>query len=186
MPDILEDNLTLEEANRLEIYYINYFHSADDKYGYNIAFGGSNSLMAEESKMIISQKAKERYKIPSNNPMFGKRHSVKCIKKMSEAKLGDKNPMYGTTWNDNQKSAIRHGWVYEWTDERRLQASKRFKNISKNWRKRVFCIEDDLIFESVTDAANYYSVSKGTLSGHLHGRQKSCAGKHFKVIAVGV
>lgn len=185
-PDILADDLTLDEANRLETFYINFFDSTNDLNGYNIAFGGDNKEFSEESKLIISKKAKERYINPENNPMYGKKHSELSIHKMRDAKLGDKNPMFGTKWNDTQKNTVRHGWTYEWTDERRKNASDKFKKTAMAWTKKVRCIEDDICFDSAQDAAKHYGVSKSTLSGHLNGYQKSCAGKHFEVIQVGV
>lgn len=39
---ILEDGLTAQEANIREQYWINYFQSNNDKYGYNICSGGNN------------------------------------------------------------------------------------------------------------------------------------------------
>lgn len=186
IPEIIEDNLSLEEANRLEKYYINLFNSTDDKYGYNLALGGDNKEMLPESKKIISEKAKERYTNKENNPMFGKKHSREAIAKMSAKKTGEANPMYGTTWTDKQRAAIRKGWTYEWTPERRELASKRQKEIAKNWSKRVLCVEDNLEFNSISSAANHYGVNKSTLSSHLHGAQKSCAGRHFKEIGIGV
>jgi len=50
--------------------------------------------------------------------------------------------------------------------------------------KAVECIEDRQSFKSVTAAAEAYGVTKATLNGHLKGRQKTCAGKHFKYIDV--
>jgi len=42
--------LTLEEANYWEEYYIKIFKSTDDRYGYNISYGGSNRVVSDETK----------------------------------------------------------------------------------------------------------------------------------------
>lgn len=42
--EILRDNLTVEEANNLEKYYIKYYRSNDKRYGYNILEGGETKL----------------------------------------------------------------------------------------------------------------------------------------------
>ena len=179
--EILIDGLSLEEANNKEEEYIRLYNSTGEN-GYNLALGGNNTEMSAESKSIISEKAKLRYRDPSQNPMYGKKHSSESIQLMSQIKSGTSNPMYGSRWNANQRSAVRHGWTYEWTVERRAKQSSRSKILANKWSRHVLCVEDNRIFETITDAANEYGVSKGTLSNHLHGRQKTCAGKHFQFI----
>lgn len=61
--EIIYDNLTTEQANDLEIELINFYKSCDDKYGYNIREGGSNSPCAEITKHRISESNKGRRKI---------------------------------------------------------------------------------------------------------------------------
>lgn len=46
--------------------------------------------------------------------------------------------------------------------------------------RRVICIETGEIFESVHAAATAINRSKITMSQHLRGLTKTCAGKHFK------
>lgn len=82
---ILEDELSLEEANQKEQYYIDFFHSTDSKFGYNIMKGGRNSLKTEEHKKKISQ---------SN---IGK-----------HPHQGEQNPMYGRHFSQKSKDKIRN------------------------------------------------------------------------------
>lgn len=185
IPEILEDGLTVEEANQAEIKYIKQYRSLDDKYGYNICVGGNNSPLSENAKRIISQKAKERLKNPENNPMYGRKHSDNALEKMSSVKRGKLNPMYGKKLTAEHKEKIRKnckGWVYEWTPERRHKAAVRSRINAEKWTKQVLCIEDNIMFDSITTASKYYHVSKSTLSGHINGHQKSCANRHFKII----
>lgn len=111
--DILKERL-----NELEIYYIKKFNSFNDGYNSTEGgFSGrlseetkhkiSESLKGrpmsqltyqklcltgyahtDESKQKISKKAKERYKDPSNHPMFGRHHSEESKKKNSESRKG--------------------------------------------------------------------------------------------------
>ena len=53
----------------------------------------------DQSKSKISNKAKERLKVKSNNPMFGKTHSIEAREKMSKANKGK-------TISEYQKSRI--------------------------------------------------------------------------------
>lgn len=140
--------------------------------------------MPEESKNIISQKAKERYKDKTANPMYGKTHSAEAIKKQSECKKGSKNPMFGTKWTDRQKELCgTRGKKLNLTEEQRQVIRERTKIIGKTTGlKPVKCIEDDSVYPSVTEAASAYGVAISTLSGHLNKCQKSCRGKHFEYL----
>ena len=78
--EILEENLTIEEANIKEEYYINEYNSLAPN-GYNLHTGGLNHS--------ISEITRERLRIASsgeNNPNFGKQHSEE-----TKAKIGLKS-----------------------------------------------------------------------------------------------
>lgn len=154
--DILATVLTLEEANMVEMDMIERQKSRNPKYGYNIALGGDNKEMSDETKALISQKAKSRMANKTNNPMYGKK------------------------WTQEQyEKCYRGGFTYEWTPERRKVMSDRMLVTSEKWKKRVKCVEDNLSFNSLTDAAKHYGVNVSTLCGHLKGYQHTCKGKHF-------
>lgn len=186
--DILEEVETVEMANEKEKYYISLYNSTNPDIGYNITSGGWNCEMSEEIKRVISDKAKERYKHPENNPMYGKKHSEESLEKMREKKRGSNNPMYGKQLSEESKKKISQSHIGKkidnsyWTDEYREQHSKRTKESAKQWSKKILCIEDNIVFNSITETAKYYGVSVSTLSGHLHKRQHICAGKHFKFV----
>ena len=186
--EILKDGLSQEEANYWECYYISFYESRNQDKGYNIMVGGDNKIMPKEFCDKISLLAKERYKDPTKNPMYGKHHSSDSLKLMSEIKKGKNNPMYGKHLSDESKAKISNSNKGKtashkiWTDEDRLNASIRFREIAKAWTRKVLCVEDNKTFDSVLEASKYYGVAKGTLSGHLHGSQKTCKGKHFQFI----
>lgn len=187
--EIIKDNLSCEEANYWEEYFISYFDSTNPEIGYNLSLGGNNKTMSEETKKKISEKAVARYTDPTKNPMFGKKHSDESIKLMSELKSGKNNPMYGKTLSEESRSKIsennkgKHFHDKEWTDEDRKNASVKFKELAKQWSKKVRCVEDNIIFDTITLAADYYGVKKATLSGHLNGRQHTCKDKHFEFVS---
>lgn len=191
IPEILEDGLSLDKANIREEYYISLFNSTDPNIGYNIRLGGQNSDLSDETKNIISAKAKERYKDKTKNPMFGKTHSIESIKKMRELKVGKNNPMFDKILSiesrklisEHHKGANNPIHNHNFTEIERTQMSKRFSEYAKEWSKKVICIEDNLTFDTITSAADYYGVKKSTLSGHLNGRQHTCKNKHFKFVS---
>lgn len=185
VPSVIEVVDTAEEANIKEQYYIAIYHSTDPECGYNIAPGGLSHEMADESRAIISKKAKERYKDPTANPMYGKKHSEKSLQLQRECKLGEKNPMYGTTWNESQRLRCgNRGKHLNLTDEQRAAQRARSRQVGlTTGLKPVRCIEDETEFPTVTAAADAYGVNVATLSGHLHGRQKTCRSKHFEYVS---
>lgn len=183
-PTVLEVVETIDEANRREQFYINEYCSTNDKYGYNIALGGDNKIMSEESKRLISDRARERYKDPTANPMFGKKHSDETRKKQSECKKGERNPMFGKKWTETQKLKCgTKGKRLNLTDYQREAQRRRSKVVGlTTGLKKVLCVEDNKSFKSLTEAAKFYNIAVSTLSGALHGYQHTCAGKHFKFV----
>lgn len=186
-PEIIVDGLTQEEADILEEYFIKQYNSTDRSIGYNISFGGNNNVMPDESKEIISKKAIERYKDKTKNPMYGKKHSETSLKKMSQKKVGKNNPMYGKHLSEESKqkqkeTRIKNGTNtgHIWTLEERQVKSIQQKELCKKYiNKKVYCIEDDLHFDSITEAAKFYNVGVSTLAACLRGRQKTCRKRHF-------
>lgn len=116
--------------------------------------------------------------------MYGKRHSPEVIEKMRGKKVGELNPMYGTSWTLTQREKCgSKQWYYEQSQEYKDAWAERARNTHHEGpKKRVKCAEDGLCFDAVTSAAKYYGVSVSTLSGHLHGNCHTCAGKHFSFI----
>lgn len=182
--EILEDGLTLEEANERERFYIQEYNSTDDRYGYNIDIGGRQEKMSDETKAIISRNAKQRYQDPTNNPMYGKTHSEETKALMSECKRGALNPMYGKKWTDKQREMCgTRGKKLNISPERLFEMSRWAVELGRRNAKQIRCIEDDLLFSSLGKAAEYYSVNPATLCGQLNGRQKTCRGKHFEYVS---
>lgn len=184
IPEILETVKTVNEANEREIYYINLDNSTDERYGYNLAYGGNNKEMLPETKAIISGKAKERYVDRTKNPMYGKKYSEATREKQSAKKRGENNPMLGSVWTDTQRAnSGTRGKHLNISDEHRSMLSENAKRVGETVGLRpVRCIEDNTSFLSIKNAAEYYGVSKSTLCGHLRGAQKSCCNKHFEYV----
>ena len=183
VPEVLEVVDTLEEANEREIFYISLLHSNNEEYGYNIEDGGDRPIMPNESRAIISSKAKERYKDPTANPMYGKKHTESTLEKMREKKVGKNNPMYGAKWNERQRLLCgTKGKTLNLSDEQRAVLSERGRKLGEMGKRPVVCIEDNLVFSSLSDAAKEYGVNISTLCGHLGGKQHTCSGKHFRYL----
>lgn len=59
--EILEDNLTAEQANDREKFWIKYYDSTNPEKGYNLTVGGDSHLYNDESKEKMSHSAIERF-----------------------------------------------------------------------------------------------------------------------------
>lgn len=81
---ILEKELTLNQANEREAYWISFYDSY--KNGYNSSLGGKNAQKTEEWKKKISDSNKGKHNHSAeNNPMFGK-HMSEAAKEKSRKK----------------------------------------------------------------------------------------------------
>lgn len=123
-----------------------------------------------------------RYEDKTANPMYGKKHSRDTIERQRAQKIGEKNPMFGSTWTEVQRlrSGTR-GKRLNLSHDQRKELKERAKHFGATTGLRpVRCVEDDAKFDSIQSAAKEYGVSKSTLCGHLRGLQKTCRGKHFE------
>jgi len=148
---ILFENLSKDDACRLEILLIKMFDTTNDEFGYNVSSGGEVNYHSLEVREKISKKVSGKL-----NGMYGSNQS------------GENNPMYGVTpWN---KGIPR-------TDEVKNKISQKMKGRyvgGKNPNaKAVECITTGKTFPSIVDAANYYNVSKDCIGANCRGRTKS-------------
>lgn len=81
--EVLKDNLTKEEANHFEKYYIAFYNSTDRRYGYNISSGGERGGHPQtlETRKKISENG-------FHKGMKGKKHSDDTKIRMSQTRVG--------------------------------------------------------------------------------------------------
>jgi len=140
--EILKENLTLDEANYWEEYYINYYDSANRENGYNIRPGGNNSKCSDESKEKI-----RKYMI-YNNPMKNQ-EVVEKVKKKNTGKY-------------------------------KSEESK--KKISKSHKKKIKCVELDIVYDSRNEAAKAIDVDPSNVSRAAKGETETSGGYHWRYI----
>ena len=71
----------------------------------------------------------------------------------------------------------------EWcTNDYNINYGSRNKKSSESHKKKVRCVELDMIFDSVTEASRYVNISRPNLSNCLCGRCNLCAGFHWEYI----
>ena len=164
---IIARNLTEEEAKWLEIELIRVWNCTDVNHGYNITSGGESNNgkhHTEETKRLIGEKNKIK-------------------------NSGKNNPMYGRDWREgktqeeinehNRKiSKALKGRTYSEETRKKLSESHKgmFKGKNSPLAKKVICITTGKVFDSMTEAEQFYNVGHKNISACCKGRQKT-AGK---------
>lgn len=172
-----------EKLNEREIYYIGYYKSYiyfENSNGYNQTLGGEGTRgfglngdknpmygkhHSEITKQKISEARKEKYS-GENHPMYGKHHTEITKQKMkdswnyerkrhySDMLCGENNPMYGKHHTDDSKNKL----------------SIKFSYGNNPRAKKVIC--ENKIFSCIKECAEYYGVSRKTMSSWLNGTRK--------------
>lgn len=144
--EILKDNLTLNEANYWEKFYIN-SHVTLSPHGYNLTTGGDNRKVSEESrkKMSIFQsnqsdetkrKRVESLKI-ANQSEETKRKRREAAKNISdETRLKISVSSMGRRPSEYSKNLMRIA-ALNMTEEHKLKIKESKKNISIETRKKL-------------------------------------------------
>jgi len=102
--EILFENLTLDEANKLEEQLIKE-HNTMSPFGYNLKFGGNNRTLLESTKLKISKNSARRgiplspeHKQKLLIVNTGKTISTEHKQKLSIARKGQPSNKKGSTW----------------------------------------------------------------------------------------
>lgn len=162
--EILQENLTKEQAEEIEKEYIKAYNSTNPSIGYNIELGGnSNGKHSEQTKIKISKAQKGRKMPEEQKAKLRKPKSTK----FSEDELRRRaEVMKGNTRTLGRKHT---------TEElKRISAS----NIGKHGKK-VYC-SDGKTFNSVMDAAKYYGLPRHSIMNLCNGKTKKI--NHCKLL----
>ena len=176
---ILATNLTQDIANYLEEYYISFYKTTDDRFGYNITTGGKNFSHSEETKRKIGEANAVSLK--------GIKHSDAQNKKMSELFKGEGNPFFGKHHSEASKKKISNsrkgkktGAEHPFYGQHRSQDTliKMSENRRGKGGKSVMCENTGEIFKCMMDAARWCGLTNSSSIGqNCLGKQKT-AGKH--------
>lgn len=183
---ILKDNLSNEEADYWERYYIKKYDSKNPEKGYNILDGGKG--LSEETKQERSQKFKEKWQ----NGEFDYKiiDSVYCVelnKQYSSAHAAglelqlDDGCIIKTCKGIQKYCGVINGSPLHWLFSKDITENK--INELKNRQEvgvpmPIYCIELNQIFNSIFEASKQLHIDRSTLGHVLRGTRGHSAGKH--------
>ena len=176
---ILESNLTKEQAEDAERFYIKKYSSLSHDNGYNIEKGGfAVGALSEETKKKVSMSRKGKH-AGKNHWHFGQHWDEETKRKISEAHkgmkygeetlrkkrgrfAGEKNPMYGVKMTKEHKAKLQAACV-------------------KATSKPVICIETGMIYASSAEAQRQTGINSRTICYVCNNdpRYKRAGGLHW-------
>ena len=155
---VIARGLTEEEAKWIKIKLIREWDTKNPEYGYNENHKGN--AQTEKAKKKISEANK------------GNTHTEEAKKKISESHKGKPQ----TEEHRNKIGEFHKGKTL--SEETKEKISKANKGKCHK-PTRVYCVELDMYFETVTEAGKYIGRACGNISAVLTGKNKTCGGYHW-------
>ena len=183
---VIEDNLTKEQAENMEIELIAKFKSNDRRYGYNIQNGGNSiGKHSVESKQKMSEKMRNKFKNgcnPNAKKVYCDEIIFNSIKECANYYSISYDNVTSYLLGKCKMSLIFQQLNLRYATENDLNECEKYDskkhgdkasvviNVLKTSSKLVHC--DGIIFNSIKECANYYSIKMATMSRWLRGKNK--------------
>ena len=184
---IVQDGLTLYEANCLEEKLIAEYNTLSDDFGYNLQSGGLNKLQSEETKNKVSE-----HHADFNSGKHPRARAVYCIElnkifecmRDAQRELNINVKDISGCCRERRNTAGGYHWIYaDKIDETYIEKvlmRKRRAQITNV--KRVRCKETGEIFDSMTQAARQKGVDLSSISACCRGKLTHTKGLHWELV----
>jgi len=135
-----------KDLDEKEEYYIQKYNTLDPNYGYNLKHGGSHGKHTKKTKKKISEKlkGKNHYKFEKTyEEVFGEKKAKELKNQISKAVSGENNPMFGkkhTIKSKKQMSKNKKGQV-SWNKGLTKETSEGLRTTSEKLKGREFSKE---------------------------------------------
>jgi group I intron endonuclease len=161
----------IEEMNEKESFYISSLNSLVPN-GYNLRSGGLNSLMSNESKIKMSiSHTKEK------NVNFGKSPNNETRQKISDSNKGKTRSEFFK--NNRSEYMKKNNPQFDMTQ---IKLDRLF-SYNESKKVKILCIQNQSVYDSISEAARILQISKGNISGVLSGKYSQTNGFTFKRIS---
>lgn len=169
---ILKKCSNRDEANYWEIYYIKFFNSQNEEYGYNISEGGNGSTnyfanLTQEEQELLRKKLSERSKRMWNSEEYKQKQS-EGMRKVFESQ----------EYKEKMSQVIKKNY------ENEAYRNKHLRSIRKSIGSPIQCIETGQCFESISAANEFFGKSRRStaINDFFRGKQKTAFGYTWKHI----
>lgn len=165
---ILEDNLTIKQANELEQYYISLYNTI--KEGYNLKSGGLNCEYSEESikKMRDSCHSKRKIICLETEQVYNSALEI-------EKTLGYANANIIACCKNKLITAYGYHWAYLEDYQNSNIPEKQDKR-----KRKIYCITLDTTYDSIAEAARATGANASNISACCSGRLKTTGGYQWR------
>lgn len=180
-----------ERLDELETKYIKIYDSQNPNKGYNIESGGNkNKHLAEETKRKLRElhlgktvspdilKKMSESRMGSKNPMYGQKHTKETREKMSKSKRGKPGHPCSDYAKERARQANLGKVLSEETKKKISEATQGRVPYNKNLRS-VFCIELNKIFANPASAGNELKIRSSNIINCCEHTRKTCGGYHW-------
>jgi group I intron endonuclease len=171
---IWEGGCTQEELDKKEVEFISLFKTLSP-FGYNLQEGGRGGSHSGETREKMSEARKGE-----KHPMFGKKHTEESIQKMRESKkgqkpcIGEKHHMFGKNHTEETRQKLSEALKGRKQSEETIAK----QNEAKSKSVRQISLDGVLIsvFDSMKQAAETLGIHKTAISACCRGKQKTTGG----------
>ena len=158
---LIEEVSNLEELNKQEKYWIDFYDTRNT--GYNIAAGGHCGFFLGCKH---TPEALEKLRLAG----LGRKHSEETCIKISKLKLGH-------TTSDEVREKMRNAKLGKKTGKHSTEWNK---HISESQGRKILCIETNITYYNISEAARQTGICRQSISSCLAGRYTHAGGYHWK------
>lgn len=176
--EILETELTKNEAENMERYYISIYKSNNALYGYNKSSGGiDTTTFNKEHNLNVSNGLKGKPR-----PDSVKKRVSECAKQ----RVGSKNPFYGHKHSEKTKRIIgeysKNRIISEQSKEKMREHSFYKGKYGKEHNRSIgcICIETNIEYGSLQEAMRKTNIDSTSISRCCRGKQNTAGKYHWK------
>lgn len=159
--DVLATGLTQEQACSMEKELIRELRANDPAFGYNLSSGGENGWL-------------------------GCHHTAEARRRLSESKMGEKNPMFGRHLSEEHRAKISQGnlgktkspeTIRRMCEAQSHRSAETRRRLSEAQEKTpVICLDTGQVFPSVSEAARELGAPSSNICRCCKGTRKSAGG----------